>query len=49
MMNEIYHRGPISCEIAIVPEYFNFTGGEIFIDKSGKKGYDHDISVTGWG
>lgn len=48
MMNEIYHRGPISCEIAIVSKLYNYTGG-IFIDETGKKGFDHDITVTGWG
>lgn len=48
MMNEIYHRGPISCEIGLTPELHNYTSG-IFEDKTGKKGYDHDISVTGWG
>ena len=48
MMNEIYARGPISCELAITPEFINYTGG-IFEDKTGRKGYDHDICVTGWG
>ncbi len=48
MMNEIYQRGPISCEIGLVPELTNYTSG-VFEDKSGKKGYDHDISITGWG
>jgi len=48
MMNEIYNRGPISCEIAVTDELRNYTGG-IFNDKTGTKGYDHDISVTGWG
>ena len=31
-----------------MPKLTNYTGG-IFIDDLGKKGYDHDISVTGWG
>lgn len=48
MMQEIYKNGPISCEIAITDELKNYTSG-IFIDKTGKKGFDHDISVTGWG
>ena len=48
MMEEIYKRGPISCEIAITPSLKNYTSG-ILNDQSGKKGFDHDISVQGWG
>jgi cathepsin X len=48
MMNEIYQRGPITCAIAVTNELVNYTGG-IFVDKSGRKDLDHDISVTGWG
>ena len=48
MMNEIYNRGPISCEIALTEELEEYRSG-IFQDKTGKKGYDHDICVTGWG
>ena len=47
-MNEIFSRGPISCEIAITDQLRNYTGG-ILNDTSGKKAYDHDISITGWG
>lgn len=48
MMNEIYHRGPITCAIAVTEELVNYTGG-VFIDKTGRKELDHDISVVGWG
>lgn len=48
MMNEIYQRGPISCQLALTMEFYNYTGG-IFEDETGKKGYEHDISITGWG
>ena len=48
MMNEIYQRGPISCEIGLTEGLEEYKSG-IFIDQTGKKGFDHDIVVTGWG
>ena len=48
MMNEIYQRGPITCEIAVTDKLINYTSG-IFVDKTGRKELDHDISITGWG
>lgn len=48
IMNEIYQRGPVTCAIAVTQELVNYTGG-VFVDKSGKKTLDHDISVVGWG
>ncbi len=48
MIDEIYRRGPISCEIAVTQELEDYKGG-IFVDHTGRKGLDHDISVTGWG
>ncbi len=47
-MNEIYQRGPISCEISVTDALEEYTGG-IFNDTTGKIAPDHDISVTGWG
>ena len=48
MMQEIYQRGPIACGIAVPDGFMNYTGG-IFIDKTGSKEIDHEISVVGWG
>lgn len=48
MMNEIYQRGPITCEIGVTQKLVNYTGG-IFVDPTGYKAPDHEISVTGWG
>ena len=48
MMNEIMQRGPITCAIAVTQPLINYTGG-VFVDTSGNKDLDHDISVTGWG
>ena len=48
MINEILQRGPITCAIAVTQDLINYTGG-IFVDKTGTKELDHDISVTGWG
>ena len=48
MMNEIINRGPISCEIALPTSLKNYTSG-IYKDQTGRKGFDHDISVQGWG
>lgn len=48
MMAEIYHRGPISCGIAVTEALINHTSG-IFHDKTGDIGIDHDISVVGYG
>jgi cathepsin X len=48
MMNETFERGPITCEIGVTKDLQNYTGG-IFVDTTGRKNPDHDISVTGWG
>lgn len=49
MMAEIFHRGPISCGIAVTDELVvNYTGG-VFADKSGAQAIEHDISVVGYG
>ena len=49
MMAEIYHRGPISCGIAVTQALVNFTGGHVFKDETGATEIDHDISVVGYG
>ena len=48
MMNEIYQRGPITCEVAITPELKNYTSG-IFVDKTGRTADDHVVTINGWG
>ena len=48
MINEIYQRGPITCEVAVTDELRNYTNG-IFVDKTGRTNDDHVVSITGWG
>jgi cathepsin X len=48
MMNEIYQRGPITCEVAITSELKNYTSG-IFVDKTGRTADDHVVTINGWG
>jgi cathepsin X len=48
MMNEIYHRGPISCGMAVTQEFLNYSGG-VFVDTTGANVEDHDVSIVGWG
>ena len=48
MMDQIFRRGPISCQIAVTQQLEDYKGG-VFVDTTGRKGLDHDISVTGWG
>jgi cathepsin X len=48
MMNEIFARGPISCTIAVTEAFENYSGG-VFVDTTGAKSLDHEISVVGWG
>ena len=48
MINEIYQRGPITCEVAVTDELKNYTSG-IFVDKTGRTMDDHVVSITGWG
>lgn len=45
MMAEIYHRGPIACNVDAVP-ILNYTGG---IVTAVSHETDHTISVVGWG
>ncbi len=48
-MNEIYQRGPISCLMSTTLDFeLNYTGG-IYIDKTGRKAFDHVVSIVGWG
>lgn len=48
MMNEIYQRGPITCEVAITQELKNYTSG-IFVDRTGRTADDHVVTINGWG
>jgi len=48
IMNEIYQRGPVACGMAVTEEFENYTGG-IFVDETGAKSLDHDISIVGYG
>jgi len=47
-MNEIYQRGPVACGMAVTDEFEKYTGG-IFVDETGAKSLDHDISIVGYG
>jgi len=48
MINEIYQRGPITCEVAVTDQLKNYTSG-ILVDKTGRTMDDHVVSITGWG
>jgi cathepsin X len=48
MRAEIWVRGPITATIAVPESLENYTGG-VFRDKTGAKGLDHDVEITGWG
>lgn len=48
MMQEIYQRGPIACEIACPKSFLNYTGG-IYEDESGDMNVDHVVDVVGYG
>ena len=48
MMQEIYQRGPISCEVATPEVFEEYTGG-IMYDPTGDVDVTHLISVVGFG
>lgn len=48
MKKEIYHRGPISCAIAVTEELEEYAAG-IFHDRTGDLRPVHAISVVGYG
>ena len=48
MMQEIYHRGPISCGMAVTDAFQEYRIG-IFKDESGSTNLVHEVSVIGWG
>jgi cathepsin X len=48
MMQEIYQRGPISCDVAVPQSLIDYTGG-IYCDDTGELNQDHVVSVVGWG
>lgn len=48
MMNEIYHRGPITCSIATPDEFtYGYRGG-VYSGRNDTD-IDHDVEVVGWG
>jgi len=48
MMQEIYQRGPISCDISVPDSLKEYKEG-VFEDASGDMEISHVISVVGWG
>ena len=49
MMQEIFQRGPITCDIAVPHDlHFNYTSG-IYEDTTGALETTHVVSVVGWG
>ncbi len=48
MMQEIYHRGSIACEIATPDSLHDYTGG-IYEDLTGDMDITHVVSVVGYG
>jgi len=48
MIQEIYQRGPIACNVAVPDSLELYTGG-IYCDDTGDLSTDHVISVVGWG
>jgi len=48
MMQEIYQRGPIACDIAVPQALDDYTGG-IYCDDTGDMDIVHVVSVVGYG
>lgn len=49
MMQEIYNRGPIACNIYSTDFLrYNYTGG-VYNDTTAYSGTNHVVSVVGWG
>ena len=49
MMAEVFHRGPIACEVDADP-LVNFTGGAVFVPAADYVAQaNHIVSVAGWG
>ena len=48
MMQEIYQRGPIACDVATPQAFDDYTGG-LFCDDTGDLDVTHVISVAGYG
>ena len=49
MMNEIYHRGPITCLMYAHSETFESYTGGIITDTTPYPGITHAVAVVGWG
>ena len=49
MLAEVFHRGPIACEVDANP-LVNFTGGEVLVPPADYESEaNHIVSVAGWG
>ena len=48
MMQEIYQRGPIACNVAVPEALEEYTGG-VYCDDTGDQEFVHLVSVVGWG
>ncbi|GAX80603.1 hypothetical protein CEUSTIGMA_g8038.t1 [Chlamydomonas eustigma] len=50
MMNEIYHRGPITCSVAAENDFtYNYDGSIFSENNFTEDQIDHDVEVVGWG
>jgi len=48
VMNELYQRGPVACNIATPEPFHEYTDG-IFCDETGDQQTTHVVSIVGWG
>jgi len=48
MLEEVSMWGPISCSVAVTQELHDYKGG-IFIDKTDRKSFDHEVEIVGFG
>jgi len=48
MMAEVYHRGPIACQIAVSQGFLEYDGG-VFHDSTGEMRIRHVVEIVGWG
>lgn len=48
IMNEVFQRGPVACNIATPSPFHEYTGG-IFCDETGDQHTTHVVSIVGFG